>query len=101
MGKQINVMSFEEMANASQKLQAASEAYTDIYTQLMREASTMGSAWEGADNLAFVDQIKGFTNELKSMAEKISTASQALAKQRAQYVARQENNISQVRKLTN
>ena len=101
MGKVISVTSFEEMAKASQKLQGLSETYTEIYTQLMQEASTMGSAWEGADNLAFVERITGFTEELKMMATKLSNASQALEKQRANYVARQDNNITQVNKLVN
>ena len=61
----------------------------------------MGTAWEGADNLAFVEQIKGFTEELKAMADKLLTASQALDKQRANYVARQDDNITQVKKLVN
>lgn len=101
MGKQINVSSFDEMAKASQKLQEISNSYTEIYTQLMQEAQTMGTAWEGADNLAFVDQITGFTDELRMMAEKISVASQALEQQRANYVARQDANIEQVKKLVN
>ena len=101
MGKTISVASFEDMAKAAQRLQALSETYTEIYTQLMQEANTMGSAWEGADNLAFVEQINGFTEDLKSMAAKQSVASQALEKQRANYVARQENNIAQVKKLAN
>ena len=101
MGKTISVASFEDMAKASQKLQAISESYTEIYTQLMQEANTMGTAWEGADNLAFVEQINGFTEELKAMATKLSIASQALDKQRANYVARQDHNIAQVKKLVN
>ena len=101
MGKTISVASFEDMAKASQKLQSLSETYTQIYTQLMQEANTMGSAWEGADNLAFVEQINGFTEELKTMAAKLSKASQTLDKQRANYVARQDNNITQVKKLLN
>jgi len=101
MGKTISVSSFEEMAKASQKLQGLSETYTEIYTQLLQEANTMGSAWEGADNLAFVEQINGFTEELKTMAQKLSLASQALDKQRANYVAQQESNITQVKKLVN
>ena len=82
MGKIISVTSFEDIAKASQRLQSLSETYTEIFTQLMQEANTMGSAWEGPDNLAFVDQINGFTEELKAMAAKLSTASQALDKQR-------------------
>ena len=101
MGKSFSVASFEDMAKAAQKLQTLSETYTEIYTQLMQEANTMGTAWEGADNLAFVEQINGFTEVLKTMAAKLSAASQALEKQRANYVARQDSNITQVKKLAN
>jgi WXG100 family type VII secretion target len=101
MGKTISVASFEDMSKASQRLQALSETYTEIYTQLMQEANTMGSAWEGADNLAFVERITGFTDNLKDMASKLALASQALDKQRANYVARQDANIAQVKKLIN
>ena len=101
MGKTISVSSFDEMAKASQKLQTLSETYTEIYTQLMQEANTMGTAWEGADNLAFVEQITGFTEELKAMAAKLSLASQALEKQKSNYVSQQENNITEVKKLAN
>ena len=101
MGKIISVASFEDMAKASQRLQSISESYTEIYTQLMQAANTMGSAWESADNLAFVEQINGFTEELKAMAAKLSVASQTLDKQRANYIAQQDNNITQVKKLIN
>ena len=101
MGKQISVSSFEEMAKASKKLQSLSETYTEIYTQLLQEASTMGAAWDGADNLAFVEQINGFTEELKAMAAKLVTASQTIETQRANYVRRQDDNITQVKKLVN
>lgn len=101
MGKQISVSSFSKMEEASKRLQTISETYTQIYQQLMQNAETMGSAWEGADNLAFVEQIKGFTDKLKAMADKLHAASTALDAQRANYVARQEDNIAQVKKLTN
>lgn len=100
MGKSIMVMP-EELAKASQRLQETSESYTEIYSQLLKEAQTMGAAWEGEDNLAFVEQINGFCEELKSMASKLSYAGQALEKQRVNYVNRQESNIAQIRKLVN
>lgn len=101
MGKQFSITSLEEMAKAAKKLQALSETYTEIYTQLMQEANTMGAAWEGADNLAFVEQINGFTEDLKAMAAKLSNAGQTLDQQRANYAARMESNIAQVKKLVN
>ncbi len=101
MGKTFSVASFDDMAKAAQKLQELSETYTEIYTQLMQEASTMGAAWEGADNLAFVEQITGFTEELQMMAKKLALAGEAIDAQRANYVARQDANITQVKKLVN
>lgn len=101
MGKTFSVSSFEEMSKASGNLKNLSTTYTEIYKKLMDKASTMGSAWEGADNQAFVTQIQGFTQELQAMAEKLLTASQALDKQRANYIARQDDNIAQVQKLIN
>lgn len=100
MGKVIRVTP-EELAKASQTMQRISETYTEIYTQLLQEAGTMGTAWEGDDNLAFVEQINGFSEELKAMTDKLLTASQALEKQKTNYVNRQENNITQVKKLVN
>ena len=101
MGKSIYVASFDDMEKASQKLQSLSETYTEIYTQLMQEANTMGSAWEAADNLAFVEQISGFTEELKTMAAKLTQASEIIKQQKDNYVARQVSNITQVKKLVN
>ena len=101
MGVTVKVDSFDEMAKAAAKLQALSESYTEIYTQLLQEASTMGAAWEGEDNSAFVERITGFTDELKAMAQHLADASRALDQQRANYVARQDSNITAVNKLAN
>jgi len=100
MGKIIRVTP-EELGKASQKLQTISETYTQIYTELLQQAGTMGAAWEADDNLAFVEQINGFCEELKMMATKLSTAAQTLEKQKTNYETRRENNIAQVKKLAN
>ncbi|MDR2591058.1 MAG: WXG100 family type VII secretion target [Oscillospiraceae bacterium] len=100
MGKVIRVTP-EQLEQASKKLAEYSQTYTQIYQQLMQEANTMGTAWEGEDNLAFVNQITGFTEELRLMASKLQTASEALNTQRMNYKNRQEANISQVRNLAN
>ncbi len=100
MGKIIRVTP-EELGKASQKLQTISETYTQIYTELLQQAGTMGAAWEADDNLAFVEQINGFCEELKMMATKLSTAAQTLEKQKTNYETRRETNIAQVKKLAN
>ena len=100
MGKTIRVNP-EAIGRTANQLDEYSESYTSIYTQMMQLASTMGQAWEGEDNLAFVEQINGFCDDLKSMADKMKNSAQTLRTQRDNYVNRQNDNIAQVRKLTN
>jgi len=100
MGKNIRVTP-EELEKASNKLDGHSTTYKQIAQQLMQEAGTMGTAWEGEDNVAFVNQITGFTEELEQMAAKLKTASEALKSQQTKYKTRQEDNIAQVKQLTN
>jgi WXG100 family type VII secretion target len=91
----------EELGTASQAVLHLSEEYTSIYTQLMQQAGTMGEAWDGEDNLAFIDQINGFCEELKQMADKLKLASDSLKQQQTNYTNQQNDNITQVRKLVN
>ena len=100
MGKRI-VVTPEELGKAAEKLMDISDGYTQIYTQLFQVAGTMGEAWSGEDNLAFVDQIPGFCEERKTMADKLRSNAEALKVQQANYENRQQDNITQVRKLTN
>lgn len=85
----------------SQKFSELSGEYTDVYNSLMNKASTMGEAWKAADNLAFVEQINGFCDDLQSMADHLLQASEALKKQAVNYETTRENNIASVKQLTN
>jgi uncharacterized protein YukE len=61
----------------------------------------MGEAWSAADNLAFVEQIDGFCEELKAMAGHLDQASQALDQQATNYETVRDNNVAGVKKLAN
>lgn len=100
MGKRIRVTP-EEMEKASGSLKTISETYTEIYKKLFQEVGTMGEAWEGEDNIAFVTQINGFCEELKQMADKIMIASTTLKQQKDNYVTTQQNLVTEVKKLAN
>lgn len=100
MGKKIKVTT-EELEKASNSLKKTSESYTEIYKKIFQEVDTMGEAWQGADNEAYVAQIKGFCEELKQMADKVLTASTTLKTQKDNYDNRQQENITAVKKLTN
>lgn len=100
MGKSFTVDP-QALSDAATKLSDISGNYTDISTQLMEKAQTMGSAWDSEDNLAFVNQISGFCEDMKAMASKLMTASETVQQQGANYKKHCEENIAQVKKLTN
>lgn len=78
-----------------------SQRYAEIAKQLMQNAETMGAAWDAPDNLAFVAQIQGLTDDLQMMSKKLQTDSEALKKMSETYQKRMEENITQVKKLSN
>ena len=100
MGKSFTVDP-QALSDAAAKLSDISGSYTDISAQLMEKAQTMGSAWDSEDNLAFVNQISGFCEDMKAMASKIMTASETIRQQGTNYKKHCEDNIAQVKKLTN
>ena len=101
MGKTVYVSSFGEMDRVSVKLKTLSEDYDRISKQLLEEATAMGTAWEGADNEAFVNRISGCSDDLKRMSDKLLSASETLKKQRDNYAARQDENISRIAAAAN
>lgn len=100
MGKSFNVDT-QALSDASKKLNTISVNYTEISNQLMEKAQTMGAAWDSEDNLAYVAQINGFCEDLRKMASKLMTASEVVGQQGANYQAHCDDNIAQVKKLTN
>ena len=90
-----------ELHKAADRFSQLAGEYTSVYTRLMTTASTMGEAWKAADNLAFVDQINGFCDELQAMVAHLNQASQALTRQAQNYENTRDNNTSGVRTLAN
>lgn len=101
MGKNIKVSSYDQLEATAKTLEDNSAVYTQIYQQLLQEAETMGAAWEGVDNQAFVEQIKGFTDDLKQMAQRLLDAAEVIRTEKEGYIARQDTNVTEVRKLQN
>lgn len=90
-----------ELHTAAQTLKELSEEYSTIYQRLINTASTMGEAWKGADNLAYVERINGFCDELKAMTAHLMQCSTALDKQASTYEGIIDINITGVQQLAN
>lgn len=90
-----------ELHSASQKINQLAGDYSTVYNRLLNAASTMGEAWKAADNLAFVEQINGFCEELKAMTSHLEQAAAALEQQALNYESTRDNNVTGVRQLAN
>jgi WXG100 family type VII secretion target len=90
-----------ELHSASDRFAQLASDYTTVYTRLLNTASTMGEAWRAADNLAFVDQINGFCEDLQAMTAHLNQASQALKRQAQNYESTRDSNVTGVRTLAN
>ena len=90
-----------QMKNVAGQLEELSQTYSNYAKQLMQDANTMGDAWQGEDNQAFVAQITGFTEELDLMARKLMTGSEALKTQATNYEQRQDAITSAAKSLAN
>ena len=90
-----------ELHKASQKLTELSEEYSSVYQRLINTASTMGEAWKSADNLAYVDQINGFCDDLKAMTDHLAQGAAAMEQQARNYETTRDNNITGVKQLAN
>ena len=90
-----------ELHKASQKFTQLADDYNTVHTRLINTASTMGEAWKAADNLAFVEQITGFCDDLKAMTDHLEQAAQTLEQQALNYEATRDNNVTGVKRLEN
>lgn len=100
MGKIISVEP-AQLTSIGGKLEEYANSFDEIYKELLRQAETMGEAWQGADNLAYVEQIKGITTKMNLMVEKLKSASITLKQQAKNYDDKRSDNIAQVKKLNN
>lgn len=90
-----------ELHSAATKLTQLATDYEAVYKSLINAASTMGDAWKAADNLAFVEQINGFCDDLKAMKDHLDQAANAMDQQAKNYETVRDNNVTGVRQLAN
>ena len=86
---------------AANKFNGYAAEYETVSSRLMNAARTMGSAWDAADNQAFVQQIEGLCEDLKGMASHLKQGAAAMNQQATNYETVRDNNVSAVKKLSN
>lgn len=86
---------------AASQIDAQAADYKKIYEQLFTEVGAMSSAWQGADNIAFTNQIEGFRDDFTAMYTLMTQYSEFLKNSAATYTATQQEIVSAAKRLTN
>lgn len=90
----------EKLDKASTKIGQQSGEYEQQYKQLFTEVTTMGAAWKGVDNKAFVDRITLFEEDFKAMKALMIEYSEFLKLSATNYKNTQNAIADSARKLS-
>jgi WXG100 family type VII secretion target len=100
MGNKI-VVQPSVLESTAQKIGTQTTDYESLYKNLFNEVDGMAAVWQGADNIAFTQQIKGFTDDFQKMSTLMRQYSEFLKQSAATYRNTQEDIIAKARTLTN
>ena len=91
----------EQLTSASEKINSLAADYQRVYLKLYSEVESMNAAWDGADNVAYVSQVKGFEDDFQLMYKLMLDYSDFLKNSAQMYSQTQDDIISQAAKLVN
>ena len=90
-----------KLESVSIKIEAETSDYERQYRQLFTEVDGLGAAWQGVDNMAFVNQIKGFQEDFQLMTKLMKQYSEFLKISAKTYRSTQNETVNQAKTLTN
>ena len=90
-----------KLEDVASKIENQAADYKKVYNRLFSEVEGMASAWQGPDNLAFTNQIKGFMNDFQNMSKILNQYSEFLKLCAKNYKETQNEVISNAKKLNN
>lgn len=90
-----------KLDSAAQKIDTQASDYEAQYQKLFSEVDGMGAAWQGVDNLTFVNQIKGFMDDFQKMVALMRQYSEFLKFSAKTYKETQTEIVNQAKRLAN
>jgi WXG100 family type VII secretion target len=90
-----------KLISAAAQIDSQAAEYQKQYNLLFSQVDGMGQSWQGADNLAFVNQIDGFKDDFLAMHNFLMQYSDFLKSTGASYASTQQDGISLAKSLTN
>jgi WXG100 family type VII secretion target len=91
----------EQLETTAGRIEGLAADYKAQYEKLYSETSAMASTWNGKDNVAFVNQIDGFKDDLMKMHNEMLKYADYLRKTAKAYRDTQDTVVSEARKLAN
>ena len=77
------------------------DEYKRLFTQLNTDVDTLSTIWNGKDNIAFTNQIKGFNDDFNQTNLLLTQYSSFLKNSAQSYNQTQEELVNHVQRLVN
>ena len=91
----------EQLEATAGNIEGLAADYQSQYTTLYSKTNDLASTWQGEDNIAFVNQIAGFQDDLKNMHTLMLQYAEFLRASAKTYRTTQENVVANAKALVN
>ena len=91
----------EMLEQAATSIESLANEYKAQYNELYSTTGSLASTWSGADNVAFVNQIDGFKDDLEKMYTLMNRYAEYLRTTAKAYRETQDAIIKQAKTLIN
>lgn len=91
----------EQLESTAGIIEGLAGDYKAQYDNLYNETNAMASTWQGKDNMAYIDQIGGFKDDLTKMYELMLDYAEFLQKSAKAYRETQDSVTAAAKKLAN
>ena len=91
----------EMLESTASSIEGLANEYKAQYNELYSTTGNLASTWSGADNVAFVNQIEGFKDDLEKMYSLMNRYAEYLRTTAKAYRETQEAVVKQAKSLVN
>ena len=91
----------EQLENTAGAIEDLAGEYQTQYKTIYNEADAMAASWTGEDNVAYINQIKGFQDDLQKMYNLMMSYADFLRKSAAAYRQTQDEITADAKRLVN
>lgn len=91
----------EQLESTAGTIEGLAADYKTQYDNLYSETNAMASTWQGKDNVAYIDQIGGFKDDLEKMHKLMLDYADFLRKSAKAYRETQDAVAAAAKKLAN